>query len=156
MDMNARRTGGLNIAEEIARKLEMNYAFGREIQELTHGSRTACLSRPEGIIEMATGKRWVVRLRRQSTFWRPRWFVPRTNPFQKRLGERIALVTDVLLRGRGLTFYNLDLESRGGNDLRLSHLEETIGDAGPRVACAVGRRSQFRCITGVAGGRARA
>ena len=37
-DLNARRTQRLNIAEEIARKLEMNYVFGREFQELVQGS----------------------------------------------------------------------------------------------------------------------
>ena len=30
VDLNARRTHRLNIAEEIARKLQMNYVFGRE------------------------------------------------------------------------------------------------------------------------------
>src|SRR5262249_31450970 len=40
-DLNAKRTHHLNIAEEIARKLEMNYVFGREFQELTQGSRNS-------------------------------------------------------------------------------------------------------------------
>jgi hypothetical protein len=39
VDLNARRTHRLNIAETIARKLEMNYVFGREFQELVHGSK---------------------------------------------------------------------------------------------------------------------
>jgi endonuclease/exonuclease/phosphatase family metal-dependent hydrolase len=34
VDLNARRTHRLNTAETIARKLEMNYVFGREFQEL--------------------------------------------------------------------------------------------------------------------------
>ncbi len=38
VDLNARRTHRLNIAEEIARKLEMNYVFGREFEELVQGS----------------------------------------------------------------------------------------------------------------------
>jgi endonuclease/exonuclease/phosphatase family metal-dependent hydrolase len=37
-DLNARRTNRINIAEEIARQLKMNYVFGREFQELTQGS----------------------------------------------------------------------------------------------------------------------
>jgi endonuclease/exonuclease/phosphatase family metal-dependent hydrolase len=36
VDLNARRTHRLNIAETIARRLEMNYVFGREFQELVH------------------------------------------------------------------------------------------------------------------------
>ena len=38
VDLNARRTRRLNIAEEIARNLRMNYVFGREFQELVQGS----------------------------------------------------------------------------------------------------------------------
>ena len=38
VDINARRTHRLNIAEEIARKLQMDYVFGREFQELVQGS----------------------------------------------------------------------------------------------------------------------
>jgi endonuclease/exonuclease/phosphatase family metal-dependent hydrolase len=40
-DLNARRTHRLNIAREIAQKLEMNYVFGREFQELTQGSNSS-------------------------------------------------------------------------------------------------------------------
>ena len=39
MDLDARRTHRLKIAETIARKLEMNYVFGREFQELVQGSK---------------------------------------------------------------------------------------------------------------------
>jgi hypothetical protein len=38
VDLNARRTHRLNIAEEIARKLGMNYVFGREFEELVQRS----------------------------------------------------------------------------------------------------------------------
>ena len=41
VDLNARRTRRLNVAEEIARRLQMNYVFGREFEELTQGSRTS-------------------------------------------------------------------------------------------------------------------
>src|SRR4051812_29150625 len=40
-DLNARRTHRLNIAEEIARRLQFNYAFGLEFQELVQGSKTS-------------------------------------------------------------------------------------------------------------------
>src|SRR5258708_4467357 len=36
-DLNARRTHHINVAREIAQKLQMNYVFGREFQELTQG-----------------------------------------------------------------------------------------------------------------------
>src|ERR1700722_18040540 len=41
VDMNARRTHRLNIAQEIAQKLRLNYVFGREFMELTQGSDTS-------------------------------------------------------------------------------------------------------------------
>ena len=39
VDLNARRTGKRNVAEEIARSLKIDYAFGWEFQELAEGSR---------------------------------------------------------------------------------------------------------------------
>src|ERR1700692_1865613 len=114
VDLNARRTHGLNIAEEIARRLGMNYAFGREFEELTQGSRTSPAYQGQ-----ATLSRWriakprIIRFQRQSSFWRPRWFLPRTSPFQERLGGRIALVTDVDVPGGALNVYKLPLDSRG-------------------------------------------
>jgi endonuclease/exonuclease/phosphatase family metal-dependent hydrolase len=130
VDVNARRTHFLNVAEEIARKLRMNYVFGREFQELTQG-------RPDSPAYhgQATLSRWtlrnarVIRFRRQSDFWRPRWFLPKMGLLQERLGGRIALVTDVQVQRKRLAVYNLHLESRGDEDLRLAQLEEAIGDA---------------------------
>jgi endonuclease/exonuclease/phosphatase family metal-dependent hydrolase len=86
-DLNARRTHHLNITREIALKLEMNYVFGREFQELTQGSRSSPAYHGQ-----ATLSRWplsnyrLIRFREQSNFWRPRWFLPRIEPFQKRIG----------------------------------------------------------------------
>ena len=137
VDLNARRTHFRNVAEELARKLGMNYVFGREFEELTQGSRTSPAYHGQ-----ATLSRWrlknprVIRFRYQSGFWRPRWFLPRTEPFQERFGGRIALVTEVDALGRAFTVYNLHLESRGNNNLRLSQLKEVLDDAAryvPRV-----------------------
>src|SRR5215472_1440791 len=130
VDLHARRTHFLNIADEIARKLEMNYVFGLEFQELTQGPRNAPAYQGQ-----ATLSRWnlcnsrVIRFRRQSDFWRPRWFLPKISLLQERLGGRIALVTEVQVQRRRLAVYNLHLESRGDEDLRLAQLEETIEDA---------------------------
>ncbi|HVO98235.1 MAG TPA: endonuclease/exonuclease/phosphatase family protein [Bryobacteraceae bacterium] len=130
VDLNARRTRRLNIAEEIARRLEMNYVFGWEFQELTQGSRTSPAYHGQ-----ATLSRWplenprVIRFRHQSSFWRPRWFLPRTEPFQERIGGRLALVTEIDVGGKELSVYNLHLESRGNKNLRLSQLEEVLEDA---------------------------
>ncbi len=130
VDLNARRTHHQNVAEELARRLGMNYVFGYEFEELTQGPRNSPAYHGQ-----ATLSRWalknprVIRFRAQSDFWRPRWFLPRTAPFQERLGGRIALVTEIAVPGRILTTYNLHLESRGEDTLRLSQLQETLDDA---------------------------
>ena len=130
VDLNARRTGYRNIAEEIAFNTRMNYSFGCEFQELTQGRRSAPAYHGQ-----ATLSRWpiksphVIRFRRQSNFWRPRWFLPRIEPFQERLGGRIALVSEIEIFGQRLVVYNLHLESREGDDLRMAQLSETLDDA---------------------------
>jgi endonuclease/exonuclease/phosphatase family metal-dependent hydrolase len=129
-DMNARRTHRLNIAQEIARKLEMNYVFGCEFQELVQGSKSSPAYHGQ-----ATLSKWpisnsrLIRFSRQSHFWQPHWFLPRIEPFQERFGGRIALVTEINVAGSKLVTYNLHLESRGSDALRISQLGEVLSDA---------------------------
>jgi endonuclease/exonuclease/phosphatase family metal-dependent hydrolase len=130
VDLNARRTHRLNIAEEIARKLEMNYVFGREFEELVQGSNGSPAYHGQ-----ATLSKWpisnprLVRFSRQSHFWQPRWFLPKIEPFQERLGGRIALVAQVNVAGSKIVTYNVHLESRGNDTLRTSQLTEALSDA---------------------------
>ena len=141
VDINARRTHRLNIAEEIARKLQMNYAFGREFEELTQGSRASPAYHGQ-----ATLSRWsissprVIRFKKQSNFWRPHWFLPRVEPFQERLGGRIALVAEISVPGCNLVTYNLHLESRANDELRISQMDEVLSDSaryGPQCMLVV-------------------
>ena len=130
VDINARRTHRLNVAQEIARKLRLNYVFGREFVELTQGSNTSPAYQGQ-----ATMSRWkishsrIIRFREQSNFWRPRWYLPKTEPFQERLGGRIALVSEINISAFSVVFYNLHLESRGNDELRLAQLDEVLKDA---------------------------
>src|SRR5271170_4705685 len=127
VDINAKRTHQLNIAQEIARPLQMNYVFGREFQELTQGSRASPAYHGQ-----ATLSRWplsnsrILRFQKQSNFWRPRWFLPEIEPFQERIGGRLALVCEAAIAGKKLVTYNLHLESRGDDALRCSQIEETL------------------------------
>jgi endonuclease/exonuclease/phosphatase family metal-dependent hydrolase len=129
-DLNARRTHHLNIAREIAEKLKMNYVFGREFQELTQGSPASPAYHGQ-----ATLSRWplsnprVIRFRTQSNFWRPRWYLPRMELLQERLGGRMALVCDVNVAGQRIVAYNLHLESRGNDLLRRAQLFEVLNDS---------------------------
>ena len=130
VDVNARRTHRLNIAEEIARKLRMNYVFGREFEELVQGSKNSPAYHGQ-----ATLSKWpilkprLIRFSKQSHFWRPHWFLPKLEPFQERLGGRIALVAEINVAGRKLVTYNIHLESRGTDALRISQLGEVLSDA---------------------------
>jgi endonuclease/exonuclease/phosphatase family metal-dependent hydrolase len=127
VDMNTRRARRLNVAEEMARTLGMNYVFGCEFQELAEGSHGS-----PAYTGQATLSRWplysprVIRFERQSGFWHPRWWVPNAPIFQERLGGRIALVTEARIAGRPLAVYNLHLESRGDDQLRASQLREVL------------------------------
>jgi endonuclease/exonuclease/phosphatase family metal-dependent hydrolase len=129
-DLNARRTHHLNVAEEIAQKLQMNYVFGREFQELTQGSRASPAYHGQAMLS-----RWplsnprILRFQKQSNFWRPRWFLPEIEPFQERIGGRLALVCETTIAGKRVVTYNLHLESKGDDALRCCQIVETLEDA---------------------------
>jgi len=130
VDINARRTHRLNVAQEIARKLRLNYVFGREFVELTQGSNAS-----PAFHGQATLSRWkiansrIITFQKQSDFWKPRWYLPKMEPFQERLGGRIALVSEINIQGSSIVSYNLHLESRGNDELRLVQLNEVLKDA---------------------------
>jgi endonuclease/exonuclease/phosphatase family metal-dependent hydrolase len=129
VDINAYRTNRLNIAQEIARKLRLNYVFGREFVELSQGSKASPAYHGQ-----ATLSRWkmansrIIHFHRQSDFWKPRWFKPNLQTFQERLGGRIALASEIDVQGLRILTYNLHLESRSDDDLRLAQLTEVLHD----------------------------
>lgn len=130
VDINAHRTHRLNIAREIARKLRLNYVFGREFVELTQGTKSSPAYHGQ-----ATLSRWkissprLIRFQRQSDFWKPRWFKPKLETFQERLGGRIALAAEVNAADTSALCYNLHLESRDKDELRLAQLNEVLEDS---------------------------
>jgi endonuclease/exonuclease/phosphatase family metal-dependent hydrolase len=129
-DLNARRTWHLHIARKIAQRLHLNYVFGREFQELTQGTRQSPAFHGQATLSpwpLANAR--ILRFQQQSNFWRPHWFLPEIEPFQERLGGRLALVADANVGGTKIVTYNLHLESRGDDRLRGSQLDETLKDA---------------------------
>ena len=130
-DVNARRTGHRDIPREIAQALRMNYIFGREFEELTQGTEASPAYHGQTTLSrLPLSNPRILRFRDQSTFWRPRWFIPPLESFQRRLGGRIALVCDITLQGRTLMLYNLHLESRGNDELRMGQLSEMLTEIG--------------------------
>ena len=83
----------------------------------------------------------MIRFRRQSNFWRPHWFLPRVDRFQERdFGGRIALVAEINVGGSKLVTYNLHLESRAHDELRVSQMDEVLSDSagyGPQCMLVV-------------------
>ena len=129
-DLNAKRTHHVNVAREIAKQLRMNYVFGCEFQELSQGSRSSPAYHGQATLSpwpLANPR--ILRFRRQSSFWQPRWFIPDIEPFQERIGGRMALITELNLGGRHLVVYNLHLESRGDDGMRCSQLDECLSDS---------------------------
>jgi endonuclease/exonuclease/phosphatase family metal-dependent hydrolase len=130
VDLHVRRTHFRDIAFDLAQTLSFNYVFGKEFQELGGGSRDSPAYHGAATLSpwpLLNGR--LIRYQRQSGFWNPRWYIPETAQFQRRRGGRIALVGDAWIESRRLITYNLHLESRGSNDIRLAQLRETFGDA---------------------------
>ena len=81
----------------------------------------------------------LIRFQNQTNFWQPHWYLPRVEPFEERLGGRIALVADVEISGQTLTTFNLHLESKENDELRMQQLNEvlavskTVQSSGPAV-----------------------
>ena len=127
--MNARRTNCRNIAQEVAKALQMNYAFACEFEELAQGCCGACAYHGQATLSrLPLSNSRLVRFRAQSDFWYPRWFIPTWPPFQRRLGGRMALVCQIGLAERKLVLYNVHLESRGNDSLRYRQFSELCND----------------------------
>lgn len=130
-DVNARRTGNRHVARELSRSLGLNYAFAPEFQELAQGRGPSPAYHGQATLSpWPLSNSRTLRFQRQSRFWQPRWFLPKIALLQRRIGGRIALVSEVNIGGHKLLTYNIHLESRGSDQLRCSQLEECLADVG--------------------------
>lgn len=130
VDWNAKRTGSTDVAIELARFLHLNMAYGIEFEELSqegHGKPAyigqATLTR----LPIRTAR--VLRFQRQSGFWKPRRWIPSYLPLmQRRIGGRIALVTELEFQGRLVVVYNVHLESRSAGAIQMEQFDEILSD----------------------------
>lgn len=128
-DWEARRSGGRRIAEELAGALGLEWVFAPEFLEL--GQRIGGRDAWHGQATLARLPVHVARLlrfRAQSTSWRPKPWLPDWSVFQPREGGRLALITEHMAAGVPLIVYNLHLESRGAEELRLGQIREVLED----------------------------
>ncbi len=129
VDWNDLRSGEMDIARALADKLRLNASYGIEFEELgqEHGGHAyigqATLTR------LPMRKSRVLRFQAQSGFWKPHDWIPSGIPFmQRRVGSRIALVTELQFGRRPLVVYNVHLESRSMGHLQSEQIEEILTD----------------------------
>jgi endonuclease/exonuclease/phosphatase family metal-dependent hydrolase len=133
VDLNAQRTGHRNVAEDLARMFQFDYVFGVEFQELGQGSGSAPAYHGQAVLSaLPIRSSYILRFIHQSSFWQPRWFLPNWAAFQRRLGGRMALVAEIEAGGETIVVYNVHLESREDESLRLSQMEEILADVNRR------------------------
>ncbi len=135
VDWNAARSGFMDVGFELAAQLGLNAAYGIEFEELSQekqekGAAPAYIGQAT-LTRLPLGQTRVLRFQRQSGFWRPRSWLPSSLPLmQRRLGSRIALVTELQFAGRLLVVYNLHLESRSMGSIQTAQLDEILADLG--------------------------
>ena len=107
----------------------MHAAFGIEFEELSQEEGSPAFIGQATLTRLPIRRARVLRFKRQSAFWRPRSWLPSSSPLmQRRLGSRIALVTELEFNGRALVVYNLHLESRSMGSIQAGQLNEVLAD----------------------------
>lgn len=133
-DVNARRTQYVNVARKLAEALQMHYVFGCEFEELAQStSSSPALHGQATLSRFPLNNPRILRFRGQSGFWRPRWYIPNVQAFQRRRGARMALVSEITIQGRTIVLYNAHLESRGNHELRYRQFSEMLMDVKGQV-----------------------
>jgi endonuclease/exonuclease/phosphatase family metal-dependent hydrolase len=130
VDWNAARSGFKDVAFELAGRLAMNASYGVEFEELSQEKNGgAAYIGQATLTRLPLIKSRVLRFQRQSTFWQPHRWLPSSLPLmQRRIGNRIALVTELQFAGKPLVVYNPHLESRSMGRIQSEQLDEMLAD----------------------------
>lgn len=131
VDLDARRTQRQDVAKELAEAFSMNYVFAPEFQELGQGTAEDPAYHGQALLtKLPVRTARIIRFQHQSGWWKPRRLLISSLPLlQRREGGRIALVAELDHGGQPLVVYDLHLESKGTEELRLEQLEEVLSDA---------------------------
>ena len=142
VDWRTERSGHRDIAAELAGRLHLNFAYGIEFEELSQERDQPAYIGQATLTRLPIVRSRVLRFHSQSGFWKPRSWIPSSLPLlQRRLGSRIALVTELEFGGRLLVVYNLHLESRSMGKIQAAQLDEVIADLNrypPNTASVLG------------------
>jgi len=129
VDCNTKRGAYVDEAAELARRLKVNMAYAVEFEELSQEQGSPAYTGQATLTTLPIRKSRILRFKKQSGFWKPRSWIPSSLPLlQRRLGDRIALVTDLEFAGNLLVVYNLHLESRSMGLIQAQQLDEVLTD----------------------------
>jgi endonuclease/exonuclease/phosphatase family metal-dependent hydrolase len=109
----------------------MNYVFAPEFLELGQGTTEDPAYHGQALLTtLPVRSSRMIRFEHQSGWWKPRKLLISSVPLlQRREGGRVALVAELDNGGKPLVVYNLHLESKATEELRLQQLEEVLDDA---------------------------
>lgn len=128
VDLNTRRAGYRNVAEDLARELGMNYVFGTEFEELAQGRSDQPAFQGQAVLSrFPIAQTRALRFRHQLHNWGPRW-VPCWSWLQPRRGGRMALMVEIQLGDHTLVIYNTHLESKANDSERAQQIREILED----------------------------
>jgi endonuclease/exonuclease/phosphatase family metal-dependent hydrolase len=129
VDLNTRRGHNLDEAVELAGRLHMNFVYGRAFEELSQEDHGPAYTGQATLTRLPIRQARILRFHRQSGFWKPHAWLPSNLPLmQRRLGNRIALVTELTFNNRLLVVYNVHLESRSNGRIQMAQLDEIFED----------------------------
>jgi endonuclease/exonuclease/phosphatase family metal-dependent hydrolase len=126
VDRNTNRTGRRFVDRDLSARLKSQGAWESEFQELGQGKDAFIGNATLSSLPMTTSR--ALRYKAQSDAWRPVWYLPNWSMVQPRLGGRVALITEYDWNGQKLVVYNLHLESKGREVLRVVQVEEVLTD----------------------------
>lgn len=129
VDQNALRSGQKDVAAELAKRLGMHVAYAVEFEELSQEHNGQAFIGQATLSRLPILKSRVLHFQKQSGFWQPHAWLPSSLPLmQRRLGGRVALVTELQFAGRRLVVYNAHLESRSAGPIQAAQLDELLAD----------------------------
>ncbi len=132
VDWNTTRSGNRDEAAELARELHLNASYAIEFEELSQekDNRQAFIGQAT-LTRLPVRSSRVLRFQHQSGFWKPRGWLPSSIPLmQRRMGSRVALVSELEFDGKLLVVYNVHLESRSYGRIQAEQLDEILADTG--------------------------
>jgi endonuclease/exonuclease/phosphatase family metal-dependent hydrolase len=129
VDQNALRSGQKDVAAELGKRLGMHVAYAAEFEELSQERGGKAFIGQATLTSLPILKSRVIHFQRQSGFWQPHAWLPSSLPLmQRRLGGRVALVTELEFAGRRMVVYNAHLESRSAGPIQVAQLDEMLAD----------------------------